>query len=638
MANENEKIEQGTEENTFIMDNTEDVEEKNSASENEGAEEIKIEPELSRQSFRERSRRNRMRRQKKAGMDLKRIAIGVIFALLLIVVCTVAVKKFAPSKKVMKLTDYYDVPKNEVMIVLHDEIAKTHGIYQDGRIYLPYGLVVNSINKRFYFDTEENILSFTKATEIIRTEVGEQEYYVNKSKTTLDYPTVKTKGEDVYISLDYIKLFSDVEYEFYKEPNRVVIEAGWGNTYSYYTVNKSTKLRYAQSIKSDVLESLEENDVLCVVSDEEDLVEGYAKVMTKDGVAGYVQTKYLSEPYEEKAQNDYKEEAYPHITKDETINLAWHQITNQEANSGLLNAISSMKGVNCISPTWFSVTSNDGDISSLASETYVKRAHDNGLEVWALCDDFKAQSGQIDLGTVLGNTTSRDKLVNGLLASAIQYNLDGINIDFEHISAKTAPAYLEFLRELSVKCRNNGIVLSVDSYVPTEYTAFYDREEQGKVVDYVVVMAYDEHYAGSEESGSVASIGFVEDAVNKIVEMVDPSQVIVGMPFYCRLWREQEKDGETKVSSVAYSMDQAKNLLKQNGVTPKWDKETAQYYGEYESGDSVYKIWVEDEKSLEEKLKIIFKERKQGKIGGVAGWKLGLQSKGVWNLIMKYTN
>lgn len=643
-------MEQNTEENGFIMDNVEPdkgIEEASITGKAENEELVEnIGDEIQKpvreagMSFRERSKRKRQseQRRKRKGVHPKRIIAGVIIFVLFIAICTVAVKKYAPSKNVMELTNYYKVAKDEVMIVLHDEIAEEKGIYEDGHIYMPYNLVVNQINKRFFFDSKENILSFTNATEIIRTEVGAKEYYVNKSKTALDYQIVKTNGEAVYICLDYIKLFSNVEYEFYKSPNRIVVETGWGNMYSYYSVNKSTKLRYAQSVKSDILAALEESDILRVVETEDELLEGYAKVMTKDGVVGFVQTKYLSDVYEEKLTNDYKEEAYPHISKDETINLVWHQVTTKDANNNLLDAISNTKSVNCISPTWFSILNNDGELSSLASETYVKRAHDNGLEIWALCDDFRARTDEIDLATVLGNTTSRDRLVNGLIANAIQYNLDGINIDFEYISQKTASAYLEFLRELSVKCRNNGIVLSVDSYVPSEYTKYYDREEQGKIVDYVIVMAYDEHYAGSEESGSVASIGFVEEAVNNIVKMVDPSKVIIAMPFYCRQWREQTTDSGTKVSSVAYGMEQAANVLKQNGVKPVWDDETGQYYGEFESGDSVYKIWLEDEKSIELKLKTIFKERKQGKVAGVASWKLGLQKKSIWDVIKKYTN
>ena len=318
--------------------------------------------------------------------------------------------------------------------------------------------------------------------------------------------------------------------------------------------------------------------------------------------------------------------------------MAWHQVTNMSANAGLLNTISSTKGLNVISPTWFAISSNKGEISSLASEDYVQKAHNNGLEVWALCNDFEAKSGTVDLATVLGNTTNRDKLVNRLVASAIEYNLDGINIDFEYITKKTVAAYLEFLRELSVKCRANGIVLSVDSYVPSSYTTYYDREEQGKVVDYVVVMAYDEHYAGSEESGSVASIGYVKDAVEQITKSVNPSQVIIGIPFYTRLWREYDENGAKKISSSALSMSQAEETVKRNGATAKWDETTAQNYAEFKADNSVYKIWLEDEKSIEEKLKIIFSDQNNGKIAGISCWKLGMEKKNIWNTLMKYTN
>ncbi|MDE7423463.1 MAG: glycosyl hydrolase family 18 [Lachnospiraceae bacterium] len=589
-----------------------------------------------RESFRERSLREH--KEKSQGIPKGKIAVLVVLLVVFIVIVSVLVKKISSSNTVMDLNEYYKVADDKVMVVLHDTIAEEQGLYDDNQIYLPYNVVTDNINKRFYFDSTENTLSFATATEIIRTEVGSNDYYVNRSKTSVGYPIVRTEGENVYLALDFVEQFTDIKYEFYQQPNRIVVESNWGEKYSYYTVNKATKLRYAQSKKSDILASLEEKDVLRVISDEEELVEGYTKVMTKDGVIGYVPGKYLSEIYEKKLKGGVKEEAYPHISKDKTINMVWHQITNSVANNSILNDLANTKGLNCISPTWFSISSNEGTISSLASETYVSRAHNSGVEVWALCDDFKAATDEIDLATVLGNTTNRDKLTNALIANAIQYNLDGINIDFEHISAKTAEAYLEFLRELSVKCRNNGIVLSVDSYVPTEYTAFYDREEQGKIVDYVVVMAYDEHYGGSEESGSVASIGFVEEAVNNIVKMVDPSQVIIGMPFYTRLWKESILDGETKVTSSAHSMNQASNILSQNGVKPEWDKTTGQYYAEYTVGKDLYKIWLEEDKSIEEKLKVIFADHKQGKVAGVASWKLGLEKSDIWNIILKYVN
>lgn len=568
---------------------------------------------------------------------------GLIIVLLMVLVGATIVggllyKKYAPSKKMMPLTTFFQSSEDEVLLMLHDTVLEETGYIEGKELYLPYEVVVDNINQRFYFDSSENILSLATATELIRSEVGSTTYTINKSKVNLDYPVIKVQGEQVYLAMDFVKEYSNVEFNFYENPNRLMIEAGWGNTFQYYSVNKATQLRYKPGSKSDVLVKLEEADILRVVNDGTEEMESYDKVMTKDGVTGYVLKKYLSEPYEEEMVNDYTGDVFPHITKDKTINMTWHQVTTTAANDGLLNAIASTKGLNVISPTWFSLADNNGNVTSLASETYVQRAHNSGLEVWALCDDFKASKNEISLAEVLGKTSKRDKLINRLLANAIEYNLDGINIDFENIKKETAPAYLEFLRELSIKCRVNGIVLSVDSYVPSEYTEFYDREEQGKVVDYVVVMTYDEHYAGSEESGSVSSIGFVKDAVTQITQMVPPSQVIMALPFYTRLWKEQSTESGIEVSSSAYGMSQAESIVAANGAKVSWDKETAQNYAQYESQGIVYKIWLEDEKSLEEKLKVVFAEQENGKIAGVSSWKLTLEKSSVWDTIIKYTN
>ena len=587
---------------------------------------------------RKRQEKRENRKERKKRRKLPMILAASFLVLLFVIAFSFLYKRYSPSNKVMPLSKYFHVKGNEVALMVHDKYLEDTGFVEENQIYIPYEVVQQYINKRFYFDSTENILSYTTAYEVIRSEVGSGNYQVNKSKSQKQYEIVKTKGEKAYIALDFVKEYSNVTYKLYKNPNRLMIESGWGNTYSYYKVKKSTKLRYRAGIKCDILKKLEESDVLRVVNDGSEELKSYAKVMTKDGVTGYVLKKHLSDVYEETMTNDYKEETYPHITKSKEISMAWHQVTNMSANAGLLNTISSTKGLNVISPTWFAISSNKGEISSLASEDYVQKAHNNGLEVWALCNDFEAKSGTVDLATVLGNTSNRDKLVNRLVASAIEYNLDGINIDFEYITKKTAAAYLEFLRELSVKCRANGIVLSVDSYVPSSYTTYYDREEQGKVVDYVVVMAYDEHYAGSEESGSVASIGYVKDAVEQITESVNPSQVIIGIPFYTRLWREYDENGAKKISSSALSMSQAEETVKRNGATAKWDETTAQNYAEFKADNSVYKIWLEDEKSIEEKLKVIFSDQNNGKIAGISCWKLGMEKKNIWNTLMKYTN
>ncbi|MFW5671887.1 MAG: glycosyl hydrolase family 18 protein [Acetivibrio ethanolgignens] len=570
--------------------------------------------------------------------DVKKKAyVGITLFLLVVLITGVAIliKKFAPNNEMVSLTDYYGIEGDELLIVLQDKVHEEKGFLIDGEAYIDYDTVAGYLNKRFYWDANENLLIYTTATEVIKAEVGSRAYYVNKSKTDTKYQIVKTDGDKVYVAADYVKLFSNLEYELYTEPNRIVLTYKWNQEYTYAAAKKKAKIRTLSNIKAPGVAELKKGDKVLYAElsegEAETIAEDYVKVVTQDGIVGYVKKNRLGEPVTELLSNDYQEEEYPRISKDYKINLVWHQVTNMAANDGLLNLLGSTKGVTTVSPTWFSVANNKGAITSLASETYVTRAHNAGVEVWALCDDFDTKN--VNMYELLSYTSRREKLENELIASAIKYNLDGINIDFEKITREAGVHFIQFIRELSVKCRSNGIVLSVDNYAPG-YTAHYDRKEQGKVVDYVITMAYDEHTSASEESGSVASLGYVEKAIKDMLEVVPAEKNIIGVPFYTRIWREEEKDGKTEITSAAYGMNQAINWLADRGVEPKWSKKDGQYYAEVEENGAVYKVWLEEDDSIEAKMKLI----DEAQVAGVAGWKLGLEKQSIWNVIVKYVN
>lgn len=567
----------------------------------------------------------------------KKVYVGITLFLIVVLIAgsAILIKKFMPSKEVLPLTEYYDIEGDELLVIMQDRVNEEKGLLIDGEAYIDYNTVSQYLNKRFYWDANENLLIYTTATEIIRAEVGSKAYYINKSKTDTKYQIVKTDGDKVYVAADYVKQFSNLEYELYEEPNRIVLTYKWNQNYTHATAKKTAKLRTEPDIKAPSVAELKKGDTVLYAElsegEAETIAEGYEKVMTADGVEGYVKANSLNEPVTELLQNDYQEKEYPSISKDYKINMVWHQVTNMTANDGLLNLLGNTKGVTTISPTWFSVADNKGAITSLASETYVTRAHNAGVEVWALCDDFDTEN--VNMYELLSYTSRREKLANELISSAIKYNLDGINIDFEKITKDTGVHYIQFIRELSVKCRSNGIVLSVDNYAPG-YTAHYDREEQGKVVDYVITMAYDEHTSASEESGSVASIGFVQKAIEDMLTMVPAEKNIIGIPFYTRIWKEVETDGKTERTSSAYGMGQALNWVSDHGVEPVWSKENGQYYAQVEEDGAVYKVWLEEDESIEAKMKLI----DEAQVAGVAGWKLGLEKQSVWNVIVKYVN
>lgn len=557
------------------------------------------------------------------------IGTSAVILLILIIVGVVITNKFTPSDEVMLLTDYYQIEDSEVLVILQDRIYEKNGLLLDGKVYLDYETIVNEFNHRFYWDYNENVLTYTTPNEILQAEAGKNQYSVTKSmiKTNAnsEYPIVKVFADQVYVALDFVAKYSDMKYEYYVNPNRVVINYRWGD-YLFTEVVKKTQLRQDASIKSPILTELPVGTSLMHVGMEGSPKKGFSLVMTKEGIIGYVRNKHVKEAFYETLSSDYVAPEYTTQLRPGKINIIFHQVFNEDAVDNLESLIKPTKGLDVVVPTWFSINDVSGTISSIASEAYVEKANSLGLEVWGLVDDFNSD---VNMKEVLSHTSRRETLSNALVEAAIKYKLNGINIDFEKIPSDAGVHYIQFLRELSVKCRNNGIVLSVDNYVPSPYTAYYDREEQGKIVDYVIIMAYDEYYAGSEVAGPVASIGFVKDAVRNTLELVPKEKTIIAIPFYTRLWKETA-DGE--VSSEAFSMTPAENILKDNGVEPEWDENYGSYYAEYDKDGVTYKMWQEEDRSIEEKLKVIY----EADVAGIAAWKLGLEKESTWNVITRY--
>lgn len=438
------------------------------------------------------------------------------------------------------------------------------------------------------------------------------------------YVIARYEGDVLYVAADYVKQYANFSYELFTEPYRMQIYTQWEEQ-QVADITRDTQVRYQGGIKSDILTDAAQGDRVIILEE----MENWTKVKTQDAFIGYVENKRLSEKYVEEPVpvTDYVEPEYASQTRDHKINLAWHAVYSVEGNDTLTGLLSTTQSVNVICPTWFILTDNAGNFSSLASESYVSKAHEMGLEVWGLISNL-SDSVTVDMYELLSRTSTRTYLIENLVSTALAYGLDGINIDFEHISDKTGEAFIEFIRELSIPCRANGIVLSIDNYVPMGFNSHYHREEQGIVADYVIIMGYDEHYSDSEEAGSVASINFVENGIAKTVEEVPPEKVINGIPFYTRIW---ETNGTTVTSQVV-NMEMAAEYLNNHGIEKQWDEETCQNYGEYQSGNSYFQVWLEDADSIRVKLSVM----DQYQIGGVAEWRLGLEEPMVWEVIAEY--
>ena len=556
----------------------------------------------------------------------KKKAAPVLVVLILIVLVGAAgvgsflINRYKPGTEYMAGNEYFNLTdENSVALIQNGELLEEQAVLIGGEPYAAYTYVESQLNSCFYWDEETKGILLTTSGGVQTLLPGDAAV----AKTPGGQPAVQQESDGkVYISLDVVKEYTDLDYAYYSNPNRVVIRNEWDGVEQATVQSDTAQVRQKGGIKSLILADVQKGDTLLYLEN----LDNWCKVMTADGYTGYIRTEDISEPEAIEARTA-KKDSYERITRDHKINLVWHQSTSTESNDAMAEMTAEMTGVNVISPTWFSVTDETGTISSLASADYVKLAHEAGREVWGLIDNFNEA---FDETTDLAYASVRSRIIEQLLAEAASCGMDGINVDFENLKEAGIPHYLQFLRELTSAAHAQNLVVSVDTPVPQAYTMYYQRGEQARFVDYMIVMAYDEHFAGSEEAGSVSSLPFVQQAVEEMTRVMPADQVICGIPFYTRVWTE--KFGQSAIISEVLGMDGAKNYAKENQMTETWDASLGQNVATVETSDARYTIWMEDEQSMEEKLKVI----QSADLAGVAEWKLGFECADVWSLISEY--
>lgn len=545
--------------------------------------------------------------------NYKPIAVVVVLIFLVAILGIVShiVLKYVPSREKMDLNEYYgQVADGEIALVMGTEKLDERGLVDGDRVYLPLDVVNTYLNQRYYWDSADQKVLYATPSELTSeaasAEAGEQ---------------VWLKDDTVYLNLSYVQKYTDIDAYIYKDPYRIAIQYQFDNVKTV-KVKKNTSVRYRGGIKSAVIASVKKGTQLRLLEE----LDNWDQVATDDGYIGYVDRKAVGKAEDTSFDRSFESEQYSYLTMDKKVNMVWHQVTSTDANAYFADATANMTGVNVISPTWFYLTDTAGNIANIASADYVAQAHDKGLQVWGLIDNF---TQDVSTTETLSSTSARQNIISQLIQAATNVGMDGINVDFESLSEDVGIHFLEFLRELSIECHKNNLVLSVDNPVPEDFTSHYDRAEQGRVVDYVIIMGYDEHYVGSE-AGSVASLPWVEQGVQDTLEEVPAERVINAVPFYTRLWRTTGGN----VTSEAIGMDQAQQVIAENNVETYWDKTTSQNYGTYDIDNSTYQIWLEDSQSIAEKVKLVSKYN----LAGVSAWKLGFENSGIWQVISDNLN
>ena len=540
------------------------------------------------------------------------IAVAVLVILVAILgIVTHVVMKYIPSSEKMDLNEYYgEMADGEIALVIGTEKMEERGLVDGDRVYLPLDVVNTYLNQRYYWDSANQQILYATPSEL-----------TSASASSEAGDKVWVKDDKVYLNLTYVQEFTDLDAYITKDPYRIAIQYKFKNVKTV-TVKKNTSIRYRGGIKSAILTSVKKGTKLRLIEE----LENWDQVATDDGYIGYIDKKKVGEAEKTKFERSFKKEEYSYLTMDSKVNMVWHQVTSTDANAYFADATANMTGVNVISPTWFYLTDTSGNIASIASADYVSQAHEKGLQVWGLIDNF---TQEVSTTETLSSTAARQNIISQLIQAAQDVGMDGINVDFESLSEDVGTHFLEFLRELSIECHKNNLVLSVDNPVPEDFTSHYDRAEQGRVVDYVIIMGYDEHYVGSE-AGSVASLPWVEQGIQDTLKEVPAKRVINAIPFYTRLWRTTGGN----VTSEAIGMDQAQQTIADNNVETYWDKTTSQNYGKYDIDNSTYQIWLEDAQSVAEKVKLVSKYD----LAGVSAWKLGFENNGIWQVISDNLN
>ncbi len=553
-----------------------------------------------------------------------RLAAAMIGGIGLLAIVAVCIIKFMPTSERMSPQEYFGTSsETESIVVLEDHSAAERALLFDGNVYLDYALVQRELNSRFHWDASAGLMLFTTADQMMEITPNSTAYTVDGESFDAGYEIVKTTSGGMYLSMNFLQQYSDLKFETFESPHRVVVTEGSKSVKTAMLESGST-VRYQGGIKSPILTKTTKEEEVTVL----DQMENWTCVRTPDGYIGYVKNGRLNNVRETVRETYYQGAEYSSIHMDERVNLVWHQINYPEMNAQFAEDTAAMTGVNVISPTWYYLSDNTGEILSYADAEYVKQAHAAGFQVWALISNF---SEDVSTTTLLASRTARQKVQNYLVSQAKELGFDGINIDFEGIAQEAGYDYVQFMRELSILCRKNGIVLSVDVPVPMDFSKHYNRKELGAVCDYVIMMGYDEHYAGSDVVGSVASMNFEITGIENMLTEVPKEKLVSAIPFYSRLWyTETLADGSTKITSEAVTMDGALQALEENGASSAYDESTGQQYAQWTAADGRFcQIWLEDEQSVAARAGLV----SQYDLGGIAAWVLGNEQDFVWETI-----
>lgn len=491
---------------------------------------------------------------------------------------------------------------------------------------LPFPFLKEWVDPDMIFDEDSESVIITTLNKVVQLKTSELTAMVNDKPMELTFSVTK-EGESVWVPIEPLLDLYRLQIRESEETGAVIVHrqgdvVQWGNVIG----QKAKALRSEPSVKSPFYTEIAVNEPVMMWSEEEN---GWYYVQTTNGLTGYLNKKDVVLGEVETFPMEPEETDHiPWKPENGKINLTWQQVYNSHPNT---DSMPPMPGVNVISPQWFHLENEEGRLINKGDASFARWANSQGYQLWALItNSFDPELTSKALSTY----ERRMYMIKQLVTYANMYDIQGINVDFENVYLADKEMMVQFMRELSPILREQGLVVSIDVTIKggsENYSLFMDREAIAPLVDYMMVMTYDEHWGSSPKAGSVASLPWVEQGIVRIMEedSVPPSKLLLGVPFYTRIWTEELKDGKTKVSSRAVSMEKINEILTDKNLTPVFDEATGQNYVEYTEDGKTMKIWIEDEVSMRSRIELINKYD----LGGVASWSRGFETPNIWKVI-----
>ncbi|MBE9918382.1 glycosyl hydrolase [Paenibacillus donghaensis] len=495
------------------------------------------------------------------------------------------------------------------------------------QLRLPLQVLQEGIDPNIRYEKGTQSIILTTPVQVMHLQTGETKAQLNNKQIQLRFAPEEKNGVP-YMPIQPLKELYGIT--FHEDPNTgAILLMRAGDTVQMGEVvgepDSKTALRKGPSKHERILADMPGGTSLRIWGSDD----SWYFAQMDNGYAGYVpktkvtlgEKKTVPDVPQPPTQAERSWQGKP-------VNLAWEAVYKKKPDPSVIDQLS---GVNVVSPTWFSIIDKEGNVRSKADTAYVEKAHEQGIDVWGLLDN----SFDPDItSSAMATYETRLNAINQTIQFAKMYHLDGINLDFENVKTKDGENVSQFVRELKPLARAMGLIVSVDVTPKSGsemWSRFLDRRSLGETADFVVLMAYDEHWASSPKAGSVSSLPWAEDAVRKILEEDDvpPEKLILAVPLYTRIWSEEIKDGKTKVSSKAVGMKTVKDIIAEKKLKPQYLDDIKQNYVEYTEDGVLKKIWIEDKTSLAERVKLA----KELELGGVAAWTRSFGTQDAWEVL-----